>query len=127
MYEAYRDRVAFLFVYIREAHPDDEWQLESNRADQVVFAQPTTLADRKSIAARCCRALQMTMPCVVDDIHNSADHAYAAWPERLFIVDTTGRIAYAGGQGPFGFEPRAAARWLRRHVGRPASGTRPQR
>lgn len=31
--------------------------------------------------------------------------AYAAWPERLYLVDLGGRVAYAGGRGPFGFKP----------------------
>ena len=49
MYESYRDRVAFLFVYIHEAHADDEWQLDSNRTDGIIYEQPTTLALRREI------------------------------------------------------------------------------
>jgi len=30
---------------------------------------------------------------------------YAAWPERLYLVGTDGRVAYAGGPGPSGFSP----------------------
>jgi hypothetical protein len=59
------------------------------------------------------------MPCVVDDMDDTADNAYAAWPERLFVVGADGRIAYAGGQGPFGFSPEEVGRWLREHVGPP--------
>ncbi len=117
MHQAYRDRVAFLFVYIREAHPDDEWQLDSNREAEVVFAQPTTFADRREIAETCSNELALTMPCVVDDIENTVDSAYAAWPERLFVVDRDGLIAYRGAQGPFGFDPDELDAWLRRHVG----------
>ena len=118
MYEKYKDRVAFLFVYIREAHPDDEWQVGDNCRDSVVFAQPTTLANRKEVAKRCSTALKLTMPCLVDEMDNRVDEAYAAWPERLFVVDADGRIAYAGGQGPFGFEPKHIRKWLRKNVGR---------
>ena len=32
--------------------------------------------------------------------------AYAAWPERLYLIDVDGRVLYAGGRGPFGFKPR---------------------
>ena len=32
--------------------------------------------------------------------------AYAAWPTRLYLVGLDGRIAYAGGLGPFGFHPK---------------------
>jgi hypothetical protein len=31
--------------------------------------------------------------------------AYAAHPDRLYLVDSDGRVAYAGGRGPWGFKP----------------------
>ncbi len=117
MYLEYGDRAAFLFVYIREAHADDEWQLGSNRRDSVVFAQPTTLGRRQEVATSCSKALKLTMPCLVDEIDNPVDEAYAGWPERLFIVDVDGRIAYAGAQGPWGFKPKQVGRWLRKNIG----------
>jgi len=40
MYERYRDRVQFVTVYIKEAHPLDEWQLDANETQQVCYAQP---------------------------------------------------------------------------------------
>lgn len=116
MYQQYADRAQFLFVYIREAHPSDEWQVGSNERDAVVIPQPTTFDERQEVAELCTEELLLTMPCVVDDIANTVDNAYAGWPERLFVVDD-GRIAYASGQGPFGFEPEAVAKWLRQHVG----------
>ena len=27
-------------VYVAEAHPEDEWQLDSNREEGVIFSQP---------------------------------------------------------------------------------------
>ncbi len=122
MHQQYKDRAGFLFVYIREAHPDDEWQLGVNRRDSVVLAQPSTHSGRKTVAQRCSRALKLTMPCVVDDMNNTVDNAYAGWPERLFVVDAEGRIAYAGTQGPFGFEPNDIRKWLRKNLGRPRAG-----
>lgn len=118
MYQEYKDRVAFLFIYIQEAHPDDEWQMESNRQDGVVFAQPTSFGNRRDVARSCSKALKLKMPCLVDDMNNTVDNAYAGWPERLFIVDTDGRIAYAGKVGPWGFKPEHVRRWLRKNVGR---------
>ncbi len=98
--------------------------MESNERDGVVFDQPTTLSQRREIAENCSATLRLTMPCIVDDLQNSVDEAYAAWPERLFIVDKQGLIAYASGQGPFGFEPKHIKKWLRRNVGRPHKHTR---
>jgi len=117
MHQQYRDRVAFLFVYIREAHPSDEWQLDENTNEDVVLTQPVSFGERREVANQCSQALALSMPCVIDDMDNTADTLYAAWPERMFVVDVNGRIAYAGGQGPFGFKPEEVAAWLGRHVG----------
>ena len=89
---AHKGRVAFQFVYIRDAHhDDDEWQLGDNRRDSSIYAQPTTFGRSKEIATSCATALELTMPCLVDDMNNRVDAAYAAWPERLFVVDVAGR------------------------------------
>lgn len=116
MYETHRDHAEFLFVYIREAHPDDGWQMEDNRKDEVVFVEPTTLTRRSEVAATCSSKLKLTIPRVVDDMNNTVDELYAAWPERLFVVGIDGTIAYAGGRGPFGFKPEEVEAWLSENV-----------
>jgi len=40
---------------------------------------------------------------------NAANDAYAAWPERIYIIDESGHIAYRGGIGPFNYKPEEAA------------------
>jgi hypothetical protein len=52
------------------------------------------------------------LPFGVDDMSNAAELAYAAWPERLYIIDETGHIAYRGGMGPFNYTPAEARDWL---------------
>jgi hypothetical protein len=42
----YGDRVQFLTLYIKEAHPLDEWQMDSNVKEGVCYPQPTNLSDR---------------------------------------------------------------------------------
>jgi hypothetical protein len=42
---------------------------------------------------------------VVDGLDNATSRAYGAWPDRLYIVGTDGKIAFAGAPGPKGFEP----------------------
>jgi hypothetical protein len=32
-------------------------------------------------------------------------HAYSGMPDRLYVIDADGRVAYKGGRGPFGFRP----------------------
>lgn len=116
MYDEFEDKAQFLLIYIREAHPSDEWQTDSNVDQGVVLAQPTTFDERRQVAQSCSTALSLSMTCLVDDMNDTADKAYAAWPERLFVIDTHGTIAYAGAQGPFGFEPDHVAQWLRDNV-----------
>ncbi len=105
-----------MFVYIEEAHAADEWQMPVNEREGVVCKQPTALAERQAVAARCNTALGLSMPCVVDTIDNTTDERYAGWPERIFIVDEQGKIAYAGKSGPWGFKPREAEARLKRHA-----------
>lgn len=114
MYQDFKDRARFLMVYILEAHPSDEWQRKSNERDEVVFAQPTTLFERQTAATSCREDLGLTLPCVVDDMNNTADNAYAAWPERIVIVDRSDRVAYISKQGPWGFKINEARRALTR-------------
>ena len=121
MYKVYKDRAEFLFVYIHEAHPSDGWQMPVNEEQGVVFKQPTTFDERRDVATKCCSKLKLSMPTVVDTIDNKTDMAYAAWPERIFIVDTDGKIVYAGGPGPFGFKPEEARNWLKRHLKQPGA------
>jgi hypothetical protein len=116
MYQKYGDRAAFLFVYVREAHPSDGWQMPVNEEESVVFEQPASFQRRAEIATKCCDSLKLTMPCVVDNMENEVDALYAGWPERIFIIDAAGRIAYAGGPGPFGFKPKEAEAWLKRNL-----------
>lgn len=103
--EKHQRDAAFLFVYVREAHPSDEWQMDVNVEEDVVLAQPASLPERKQVAVKCCQSLKLSMPCVVDTIDDEVDTAYAAWPERMYVIDADGRIAYAGQQGPWGFKP----------------------
>jgi hypothetical protein len=105
LHEHYRDRVEFLVVYIQEAHPTDEWQVPSNVEDDVLFAQPASEDEREHVAESCVLHLNLSIPTVVDDMANSTDRAYAALPDRLYLVGTDGRIVYKSGPGPFGFHP----------------------
>ena len=101
-------------MYIQEAHPADGWQMESNERDDVIFHKPKDWGERQSVAQACCTRLNLSMPCVVDSIDNAVDNLYAAWPERIFVLDRDGKITYAGKQGPWGFKPKQAERALRR-------------
>jgi Iodothyronine deiodinase len=109
MYRTYRDRASVVFVYIAEAHTTDGWQMESNLEEDVLVANHVTIEDRFAAARAGVERLGLTMPVLVDAMDDAVSNAFAAWPERIYVVDGDARIAYTGGPGPFEFDPDAAA------------------
>jgi type I thyroxine 5'-deiodinase len=97
--------VAFLAVYILEAHPSDVWQMQSNVRDNVVFASPKNYEQREFVAGACVRKLGIKFPAVLDGFENSTEKAYTGWPDRIYLIDANGRVAYKSRPGPFGFKP----------------------
>ena len=95
----------FAYIYIKEAHADDEWQVEKNRVGDVIFNQPQTFEERLILAEAFQEAMGTETTILVDDITNIANAAYAAWPERIYVIAHGGRIIYKGGMGPFFFDP----------------------
>jgi hypothetical protein len=103
-----------LTIYVREAHPTDEWRMESNEKDKdnVCYAQPKTIEQRVAIANDFTQRFKYTVPFGIDQMSNAANDAYAAWPERLYVIDGDGRISYKGGNGPFKYDPKEVRAWL---------------
>ena len=98
-----------VFVYIAEAHALDEWQMQSNVDEGVLLRQHVTIEERFAAAREGVKRLGLTMPVLVDGMDDAVSAAFAAWPERLFVADAGGRLAFVGGPGPFEFDPDAAA------------------
>jgi type I thyroxine 5'-deiodinase len=97
--------VAFLVVYILEAHPSDVWQMESNIRDQVVLASPRNEDERATVAGSCVRKLGIKFPAVLDEFGNTTERAYTGWPDRIYLIDSRGHIVFKSRPGPFGFKP----------------------
>jgi len=114
LYRDYRDRAAFHVVYIQEAHPIDAWPEDDNLQDDVLVKSTTTEEERAEIAGICLAKLSIELPALVDDPDNRVERAYTAWPDRLYVIDRDGRIAYKSAAGPFGFKPAAVEEALKR-------------
>ncbi len=109
----------FLLVYIREAHAID------SRAPMytILVEDPVSDLERMQVAKTCMTKLALEpIPAVVDRVDDRVNQAYAAWPDRLYLVGKDGRIAYAGGPGPFGFRPEELEAAIRREVAREDGG-----
>ncbi len=100
LYDQYHDRVRFLMIYIREAHPTDGWYLGTHD-----IRHHQSSEERRKVASRCELTLQYGIPTLVDDMDDAVMTTWAAHPDRLYLVGRDGRVAYAGGVGPWGFKP----------------------
>jgi hypothetical protein len=105
LYRRYCDRVTFVMVYVREAHPLEGWQLESNKRLGVAIPQPKNYEDRVKVAQICSSRLELGMPILVDTIGDKVGARYSGMPSRLYLLDRKGRVAFKNGRGPFGFKP----------------------
>ena len=62
------------------------------------------------------RKLGIEIPAVLDEFGNSTERAYTGWPDRLYLIDSQGHIAYKSKPGPFGFKPELLEAALSRAV-----------
>jgi len=124
LYETYHGRVEFFIVYIKEAHPSDGWVVPANTRAGISVKDPTWLTERRQVADKACKELNLRWPCLVDDMKSTVNRAYDAWPTRLYIVGADGRVAVAGRRGPAGLAPsiREAEKWLQTFAANPSNG-----
>jgi hypothetical protein len=126
--------VQFLSIYIREAHPVDGWWLGGGLSGLLLFKirksraatdvyEPKTIEERREVAGRCETSLQYGIRTYVDHMDDCVSKAYAAWPTRLYLVGVDGKVAYAGGPGPWGFEPAKLGAAIEEYL---ASAERPE-
>lgn len=80
--------------------------MASNKRVDINIAQPKSAAERTLVAAHCCDSLKMSLPLLVDGIDDTVGRNYSGFPDRLYLIDREGRVAYKGGRGPFGYKPR---------------------
>ena len=92
-------------VYVKEIHPTDGWQVKENERDGVLHRQHQSFDERVQVGEQCMIKMALEMPALVDEMDDAVATAYAAVPERLYLVGRDGCIAYKGGVGPMFFQP----------------------
>ena len=113
MYEAYKDKVAFLFVYLREAHPvrqGKEGGAEARSPKDI--AQTRSLAERAMAATDCLRGLKVTLPVLIDTMDGKTEKGYGGHPAGTAVIDRDGRICFTS-RGPNGVRPKEAEKALK--------------
>ena len=115
IYEQYHENIQFLSIYIREAHPIDGWWLGRRLTKNIMLRMapkvsmehydPKTIEERRAVAGECETALQYGVSTYVDEMDDSVNIVYAAWPTRLYLIGLDGKVVYAGGMGPYDFKP----------------------
>jgi hypothetical protein len=71
----------------------------------VLFRQHQSMEERVEVGSACMLKLGLELPALVDEMDDTVATAYAAMPERLYLIGSDGRIAYKGGVGPMFFRP----------------------
>jgi hypothetical protein len=113
--------VGFLTVYTVEAHPEDGWKLPDQYAaddefttdDDFCFSYARSIEDRATMARWLIDKKHFLWPVVLDNMDNSLMRDYNSWPIRLYVLRDR-QVVFCGDQGPFGYEPAAVERFLRR-------------
>ena len=79
-----------------------------------MFNQPRSFEERTRLAKILPERLKYRIPVAIDTMDSRAERAYAAWPERIYVMAPGGRVVYKAEPGPFGFKPEVAEASLER-------------
>jgi hypothetical protein len=97
--DAYRDQVAFVFVYVNDAGHPPPSQGPLSR-----YARQTAEPERRRQIRELLDEVGWSDPCAFG-VGSPAQSAYHAFPQRLVIIDEGGQIAFdAGGGLPNGWD-----------------------
>ena len=99
LYNIYSKYINFRFIYILEAHAQDEWPICSSRWSPtempIKYNQTRTIEQRLVVAKDFIRDFNFPIPTVIDKPEeNLFEKLYAPWPVRIYIIDKDYRLTY---------------------------------
>lgn len=104
MFESNKKAVDFKIVYIRDSHPVLGFRAPTNdRRDIGPEQEPRNLADREKWACADQKKMKCTIPVVMDTFDDRTMTAYAAFPQRVYVLDKAGKVLYVS-SGLVGFD-----------------------
>ena len=104
MFEANKKSIDFKIVYIRDTHPVLGFRAPTNdRRGIAPDQEPKSLADREKWACADRQKMKCTILVVMDTFDDKTMRAYDAFPQRVYVIDRSGKIAYSS-TGLVGFD-----------------------
>jgi len=89
----YKDKVTFVFVYCREAHPEGD-RLKTTTKDGQAIPQALTSRERKAMAENFCKDMQLARRILVDEFGDkSVQRLYGGMPNPTLVIDVDGKVA----------------------------------
>lgn len=82
LYEDFKDRIEIVSVYTREAHPGEN------------YSHHTTDEQKMRYASDWARLDEMPGTVAVDALDGATHRAYGPLPNSVYLVDSTGRVAF---------------------------------
>ncbi|XP_070540590.1 thyroxine 5-deiodinase-like [Ptychodera flava] len=103
LYQKFRERADFVFIYCREAHPKDGWYLGSNYSfltkhkdlnERIAAARTLLTLDKYHVLSRDPHTKD-GVPMVVDNMDNDFAEKYVAIPDRALVIEKQ-RVQFVG-------------------------------
>ena len=96
LHERFGERVKFVLVYVREAHPQGEsWQSTINEREGISLPEARSEKERVAHAALARQRLDIRYEVTVDGMDGLLESAFGAFPSHAFVIDATGKVAFA--------------------------------
>jgi len=119
IFDTYNDRAAFYVIGTVETPAIGAWGDADNQQDSPYWAAAQPCPTEGAGADK----LGLCIPVLIDNPTNSVEEDYTAWPDRLYVIDRLGRVAYKSNPGPFGFKPDEMEFVLKRVLAAPPAKT----
>jgi hypothetical protein len=99
VHEQYKDRADFYFIYVPEAHPDNEVTVKlDQRQARMYFPRLKSVAECMERAQLLGRSTGMRMPAFVPLLDEKLlQQSYAPCPARFMVIDRTHHIVFNAG------------------------------
>jgi hypothetical protein len=76
-----------------------------NEREGILFPLANAADDRKNVASMMKRVLGQKVPVLLDAMEDATSHAYAALPNRYYLIAEAGRVRFRARPGPGGADP----------------------